>query len=885
MYRMKILIAFLAIAMAGCSEPPVDNKSDMPLRKTSKLSETARIISRADIEDIQSLVSGLLDDVQLPPGRLFRFEHVTIDLLPYYNSKIDRLTTPSSEGPERLARRLRKVFDVKKSEGLEKIRRHGTTIEGNRAGMLLCYFLFHELALHLSAHYKINANATGYDDYMQAWRFAASMLKTLDKTGPELIGVRESLIRALAHYVESAPEEIRKVAKPESPSDTYGKIREKFDANPSNRVIAFHTGRALETLKDQSIPTMSKFVETIKEEIASVRKRVKIADPSLKVNTVYEKRTARMTRSGAELPRGIHTIALDPEDRFYFGRMGTIAALRPGGETATIIEGRQSRFNPICFASPVPGSIVFFEPERRVALDLLKKKFDIGQMNFSGAGGGGKAPGFPIVIDKTGVTYVDVGGEVLKIGADGQITKKFKAAGRTGGLTLSAGKLYRTNTSHHTVEVLDEEASIWAIVAGVKGIAGHRDGRLYSVAFNEPCGIAAATDGKLYVADRCNHSVRLIMPDGTVTTVAGIYRGSRGKNTASAGFSFPCSIVISKNGAIYVAEEDRIRISAIGGASDVPDSKPLDFPGMDHSDARIRDHSREIRDLPFTRDLYTAFISRAQAFSALKEFDKAIADLNQAIELEPDLTQAYLLLTKVHLKRKSTQDAINIYRKLIERLETLPPATYFANPVYFTTHLELARLQLASGDRKASVKTYQRALDLHRTARRKAIDGLTKQDLGELYLALGVFAVEDGDYSIGVRYLTDASKHLMKNAKVFGYRGKAYISLGNRKKAFEDLRQARLFNARYALPHLTLGRFYDKRKEYDVAIYHYRRFIALGGKAAGLEKRIGEIEENLKERVGVGKPYTERIEEDEQARIWRIRKYSDGTEERILIDK
>lgn len=57
-------------------------------------------------------------------------------------------------------------------------------------------------------------------------------------------------------------------------------------------------------------------------------------------------------------------------------------------------------------------------------------------------------------------------------------------------------------------------------VAG-SGKAGYIDGATTAAQFNNPTGIAPLPNGAAVVADRNNNRLRLVTPDGSVTTLAG----------------------------------------------------------------------------------------------------------------------------------------------------------------------------------------------------------------------------------------------------------------------------------------------------------------------------------------------------------------------------
>ena len=84
---------------------------------------------------------------------------------------------------------------------------------------------------------------------------------------------------------------------------------------------------------------------------------------------------------------------------------------------------------------------------------------------------------------------------------------------------------------------------------------GFKDGAAAQAQFNGSVDVAVDQAGNVYVADLGNHSVRLITPDGQVTTIAGT--GESGYVDGSgdkAQFWFPQAIVVDQNGVIYVAD-------------------------------------------------------------------------------------------------------------------------------------------------------------------------------------------------------------------------------------------------------------------------------------------------------------------------------------------
>ena len=101
------------------------------------------------------------------------------------------------------------------------------------------------------------------------------------------------------------------------------------------------------------------------------------------------------------------------------------------------------------------------------------------------------------------------------------------------------------------------------------GQEGRADGTGPSAMFNTPSAIALAPDGSLVVADTQNHSIRRVTPDGIVTTVAGT--GEPGRVDGPAGlarFDGPTGVAVSSTGTIVVADtyNDAVRLISPEGS-------------------------------------------------------------------------------------------------------------------------------------------------------------------------------------------------------------------------------------------------------------------------------------------------------------------------------
>ncbi|MBI6545598.1 MAG: hypothetical protein HY692_02315, partial [Cyanobacteria bacterium NC_groundwater_1444_Ag_S-0.65um_54_12] len=173
--------------------------------------------------------------------------------------------------------------------------------------------------------------------------------------------------------------------------------------------------------------------------------------------------------------------------------------------------------------------------------------------------------------------------KVWRVSPTGQITA---IAGDTGGAAGSADGVGNAARFNEPYEVaIDSQRNIYvADMTGcrirkilpdgtVSTLAGNGvpdlvDGSGLAASFRYPYGLVADASGDVYVADRGNSCIRKVSPGGAVTTLAGTnVQGYVDGDGSNARFSSPYGITLASDGNLYVADPgiERIRRVTLNG--------------------------------------------------------------------------------------------------------------------------------------------------------------------------------------------------------------------------------------------------------------------------------------------------------------------------------
>ena len=166
----------------------------------------------------------------------------------------------------------------------------------------------------------------------------------------------------------------------------------------------------------------------------------------------------------------------------------------------------------------------------------------------------------PGPVARGGTTVSTIGGSGAPGFADGQgVLAQFNTPN---GITRDgAGNLYLADTNNHRIRKITSDGTV-STLAG-SGTPGLVNGFGTTAQFDSPEGVAAA-DATLYVADTHNHVIRKILPDGTVSTLAGTgIAGFLDGAGSTAQFDTPRSIALRPDDLLVVGDEGNNRVRLV----------------------------------------------------------------------------------------------------------------------------------------------------------------------------------------------------------------------------------------------------------------------------------------------------------------------------------
>jgi hypothetical protein len=148
------------------------------------------------------------------------------------------------------------------------------------------------------------------------------------------------------------------------------------------------------------------------------------------------------------------------------------------------------------------------------------------------------------------------------------------------------GSVVVADTDNHAIRLVAPDGWVTTLAGGTYGAT---DGKGVEARFRHPQGVAVAPDGTVVVADTVSNTVRKVDADGTVTTFAGGAYGQGDLQTGEVSFRRPEAVVVGPDGTIYVADTGNDRVVSIGPsarARTVAGRRSLGLPSAPAPDLR-----------------------------------------------------------------------------------------------------------------------------------------------------------------------------------------------------------------------------------------------------------------------------------------------------------
>ena len=164
------------------------------------------------------------------------------------------------------------------------------------------------------------------------------------------------------------------------------------------------------------------------------------------------------------------------------------------------------------------------------------------------------------------IRRVDAGAKVTTFAGKGTAAlldgERLKAAfNAPRGISMDdAGVLWVADSGNHAIRRIGKDDKV-SVLAG-NGAPGYKDGKGAAAAFSGPGGIDAMADGSaIFVADASNYRLRQVLPDGTVSTIAGAgLQGFLDGPAAQAKIGYVHDLTCDLSGRLYFGDATNKRL-------------------------------------------------------------------------------------------------------------------------------------------------------------------------------------------------------------------------------------------------------------------------------------------------------------------------------------
>ena len=221
---------------------------------------------------------------------------------------------------------------------------------------------------------------------------------------------------------------------------------------------------------------------------------------------------------------------------------------------------------------------------------------------------------------------------------------------------------------------------------------------------------------------------------------------------------------------------------------------------------KYEDAEKRVSELINMGGAYWEYNARGTTYAVQGKYAKATSDFNEALELNPEDSEAYDSRGLAYYSQGAHKQAISDYNRALE-----------LNPKFSRAYANRGNAYYLLGDHRRAISDYDEAITI-------------SPEYSLAYYNRGLAYNELGDHSRAILDYDQAIKFNPKFSEAYTSRGDAYGAMGNNSHAISDYDRAIELNPEDSKAHYGRGLVYSSQGDLNRAISDYSQAIKLNPK-------------------------------------------------------